>query len=156
MDSKYFQCRDTGKHLVVLEPLSSVAGPTLLSQVTLKFTDLGSCPGGINRRDTAVVFNLEVDGVCVGRRVLPVRVCTCPKRDRVHDEKSEMGRNNAKGSIDNQPSGEEKFWILANGKDNYEALRKVGELFEKNKCGDVVEWGEEVDKMNKKARLDIK
>ncbi len=24
-----------------------------------KFMDLGSCPGGLNRRDTAVIFTLE-------------------------------------------------------------------------------------------------
>ena len=38
-----------------------------------RFTDLGSCAGGINRRDTAVVFTLEKEGALLGRRVLPVR-----------------------------------------------------------------------------------
>jgi len=27
--------------------------------VGFKFSDLGSCPGGVNRRETAVIFTLE-------------------------------------------------------------------------------------------------
>lgn len=155
--SKYLQFSDTGKHLVVLDPLPRCSGSERFVPVTLKFVDLGSCPGGINRRETAVVFRLELEGVCVGRMVLPVRVCTCPKRDRMHDEKVEGSRNKIRGTDQEEKISEEgKFWVLANGKDNYDALRKVGELFEKNKGGNVDDWGEEVEKMNKRPRLEKK
>lgn len=156
VETKYLQFKDTGKHLVVLDPLPSYHGADQFIPVTVKFTDLGSCPGGINRRDTAVVFSLEVEGVPVGRRVLPVRVCTCPKRDREHDEKGEESSNKTKGGVEKQLArcGEEKFWVLAKGRDNYEALRKVGEVLEKVRGGDVGQWGQEVDRVNKKRRLD--
>lgn len=156
VETKYLQFKDTGKHLVVLDPLPTTHGSDQLIPITVKFTDLGSCPGGINRRDTAVVFSLEVEGVSVGRRVLPVRVCTCPKRDREHDEKGGEGSIKIKGDVEKQMDrgGEEKFWVLAKGRDNYEALRKVGEVLEKVRGGDVVQWGQEVDRLNKKQKLD--
>jgi len=154
VETRYLQFSDTGKHLVVLDNLPRCAGPEKFVPVTIKFADLGSCPGGINRRETAVVFRLELEGVCVGRAVLPVRVCTCPKRDRMHDEKAEGSRNKPILTGGQQLSEERKFWVLANGKDNYEALRKVGELFEKNKGGDVTDWLEEVERMNKRPKLD--
>merc|ERR1719412_2971453 len=53
-----------------------------------KFMDLGSCSGGINRRETALVFTLEdADGNVLGRQVLQLRICTAPKRDLEQDEK---------------------------------------------------------------------
>jgi len=151
VETRYLQFSDTGKHLVVLDNLPRCSGSDTFIPITIKFADLGSCPGGINRRETAVVFRLELNGVCVGRAVLPVRVCTCPKRDRMHDEKMEGSR---KIIGKQQQTEERKFWVLANGKDNYDALRKVGELFEKNKGGDVSDWLEEVEKMNKRPKID--
>jgi len=160
VETRYLQFSDTGKHLVVLDNLPRCSGSEKFVPVTIKFADLGSCPGGINRRETAVVFRLELGGVCVGRAVLPVRVCTCPKRDRMHDEKVEGNRKRLTTVGGQYHSEERKYWVLANGKDTYEALRKVGELFEKNKRegrgekGDVTDWHEEVDKMNKRPKLD--
>ena len=100
--------------------------------ITVRFTDLSSCPGGINRRETAVVFTLEQEGQgVVGRKVMPVRVCTCPKRDREHDEKERQGGSRGQGKRPPPPQeelqGEEgQFWVLATDRDNYEALVQVG------------------------------
>jgi hypothetical protein len=57
--------------------------------------DLGSCPGGLNRRDTAVIFTLEFGGDIIGRKVVPVRICTCPKRDLETEEKVEERKSPA-------------------------------------------------------------
>ena len=51
---------------------------------------LGSDVGGINRRPLKVVFTLELgEGQVVGRRVVDVRICSCPKRDRQQEEQKE-------------------------------------------------------------------
>lgn len=59
----------------------------MYSTYIFKFTCLGSCSGGINRRPIKVVFTLEHGGVTIGRRTLDVRICACPRRDLSNDEK---------------------------------------------------------------------
>lgn len=49
---------------------------------TFKFTCIGSCVGGINRRPTTVIFTLEQNNNVVGRQYLDCRICSCPIRDR--------------------------------------------------------------------------
>lgn len=51
-----------------------------------KFTCIGSCVGGINRRATSIVFFLEHDGQIIGRQSLSCRICSCPKRDKKNQE----------------------------------------------------------------------
>ena len=55
-----------------------------------KFTCIGSCAGGINRRATSVVFTLEQHGQILGRQSLSCRICSCPKRDRKAQESALM------------------------------------------------------------------
>ena len=158
VDVKYLHFTDTGKHAVLVSPLPPPAPGTTTVPITIRFTDLSSCPGGINRREIAVVFTLESEGRVVGRKVLPVRVCTCPKRDRQHDEKergsgSSSGRapgdkrapptqlretlvqtrsQGAAGEVQ-QPSTSgvaDEFWVLARGPENYKALRQVRLIFQ--------------------------
>ena len=152
VDVKYLHFTDTGKHAVLVSPLPAPAPGTTTVPITIRFTDLSSCPGGINRREIAVVFTLESEGRVVGRKVLPVRVCTCPKRDRQHDEK-ERGSGSSSGRVPSgkrappdqretlvqsqsqggaaevqQPSTSgvaDEFWVLARGAENYKALRQV-------------------------------
>ena len=54
-------------------------GSTFVAQI-YKFTCIGSCVGGINRRATAVIFSLEYQGRVIGRQSLSCRICSCPKR----------------------------------------------------------------------------
>ena len=51
-----------------------------------KFTCIGSCVGGINRRATSIIFTLEFQDKVIGRQSLNVRICSCPKRDKKSQE----------------------------------------------------------------------
>lgn len=46
------------RHSVVVDVPDPQAGSTEVS-FGYKFMDLGSCPGGLNRREAAVIFTLE-------------------------------------------------------------------------------------------------
>ncbi|XP_065299638.1 cellular tumor antigen p53-like isoform X2 [Dermacentor albipictus] len=71
-----------GRHCVRL-PL----GPEPFS---LTFGCRNSCPGGLRRRATEVVFLLQSpEGQDLARSVVQVKVCACPGRDRRHDEQGE-------------------------------------------------------------------
>ena len=149
-------------------------------QLAYKFMDLGSCSGGLNRREVAVIFTLELAGNVIGRKVLPVRICTCPKRDMETDEKHHEQRKNRIGimngsvppavvdTILNQPpiknEGDRKvlvekrnaYWVLAYGDENYQTLRTLGEALEKKDTGDTRHWQEEMKRINhgcKRKRL---
>ena len=56
--------------------------------ILIKFMCLNSDVGGPNRRPTQVIFTLE-DQCCsvLGRDIVNVKVCCCPKRDRVAEER---------------------------------------------------------------------
>ena len=139
-----------GRKFVQIDNLPSTnQSSNQCTSVSVKFTDLSSCPGGINRRDTSLVLALtDHSGQLMGRRVLPVRICTCPKRDREKDEREE--RETRHRDIEtHQNQGEvEEFWVLASSRDNYEALLKVGEVLEKKEGGDVDKWKEDVRNFN--------
>ena len=60
-------------------------GSNYVAQV-YKFTCIGSCAGGINRRATTLLFTLEQHGQILGRQSLSCRICSCPKRDRKGQE----------------------------------------------------------------------
>jgi len=141
INSKYYR-DNSGQHYVHLdEPLPADTGPLL---VTLRFTDLSSCSGGINRRDVGLVVSLEEDGESVGSALVPVRVCTSPKRDREAEEKQLRPVRKTTS----------QYWVLATNQDNYEALMKVGEVLERTAGGDVETWTEEVKKRNKKQKTE--
>ena len=139
-----------GRKFVQIENLPSTnQSSNQGTSVSVKFTDLSSCPGGINRRDTSLVLALtDHSGQLMGRRVLPVRICTCPKRDREKDEREERETRH-RDTETHQNQGEvEEFWVLASSRDNYEALLKVGEVLEKKEGGDVDKWKEDVRNFN--------
>ena len=75
-------------------------GSDYVSQI-YKFTCIGSCAGGINRRATSIIFFLEHDGRVIGRQSLNCRVCSCPKRDRKCQETSYM--KHSLGSVSGSP-----------------------------------------------------
>merc|ERR1711874_240880 len=85
----------------------------------------------------------------LGRRVLPVRICTCPGRDKEHDERQAGVTGGKKRKLelsDGDASG--SYWVLATDRDNYEALCAVGRGLEKQKSGNVAAWEQKVKKMN--------
>lgn len=126
-------------------------------QLGYKFMDLGSCSGGLNRRETALIFTLEDSlGKVIGRRLQYLRICTCPKRDYENDEKNrekQMSKNvlkNVGGEGNKHPiHGKRKaFWVLAYGEENYHALQAIGETLEKKDGGDVNLWNNTMKKFN--------
>lgn len=143
----------SGRHSV-MAPMSTSGSGCLLGY---KFMDLGSCCGGINRRETALIFTLEdVDGNVLGRRVLQLRICTAPKRDLDQDEKK-YDKNAAKTVLNMPPAPKlgakkEAFWVLAHGKENFEILKTVGEALEKKDGGSTVIWNESVKRHNKNMK----
>ena len=52
------------------------------------FMCFSSCASGPSRRPVEVIFTLEKDGQTLGRRVVEIRVCVCPGRDRKSDEEA--------------------------------------------------------------------
>ena len=146
-NAAYLMDPRSGRHSV-LTPLNPPQPGCSEVPLGHKFMDLGSCPGGINRRETAVIFTLEHAGEIYGRKVLPVRICTCTKRDMETEEKQvEKNRSNNEVSIvPDQKKGKvkvekrEAFWVLAYGKDNYEALKQMGTVLESKDGGDVAKY----------------
>ncbi|XP_064074370.1 cellular tumor antigen p53 isoform X2 [Vanessa tameamea] len=61
-----------------------------------QFVCKNSCSTGINRRPIDVIFTLEdVSGAVLGRHVVGARVCSCPRRDMLADEKQAGGKRRA-------------------------------------------------------------
>ena len=143
----------SGRHSVVA-PFSPSGTGVLLGY---KFMDLGSCSGGLNRRETALVFTLEDSeyvhnflvlilkfsycqiyawfflllifrGNVLGRQVLQLRICTCPKRDMDQDEKNsekQVSKNVLSNSRRLDPVSTDKrqaFWVLVS--DNLKLANK--------------------------------
>ena len=129
---KYFSTPN-GRHIVQIDnlPLRNHRTNYQTTPIKIKFTDLSSCPGGINRRDTSLVFCLiDQNGQAVGRKVLPVKICTSPKRDKAHDEKLERLTQRTEtgnsGTGDSQSQDDkDKFWVLATSRETFESLKKV-------------------------------
>ena len=167
MSSESLQVKYTtsnnGRRFVRIDNLPSTNSTDLESTtVSIKFTDLSSCTGGINRRDTALVLALtDSSGQPLGRRVIPVRICTCPKRDRERDEREERISRMREETDKRQQGGSvkeerETFWVMATSRENYETLLKVGESLEKKDGGDMDKYNEEVKRFNcsnKRRRL---
>jgi len=75
------------KRLSVVFPVHTPHQGTDKVSKLMKFMCLGSDVGGINRRPLKVIFTLEEGlGRVVGRKVVDVRICSCPKRDRQQEE----------------------------------------------------------------------
>ena len=81
-------CEDLASgRLSVLAPLDNLQQGDLSSSQLIKFMCLGSDVGGINRRAIRVIFTLEDNQArTLGRQVVEVRICCCPRRDRAIEE----------------------------------------------------------------------
>ncbi|XP_002738810.1 tumor protein 63-like, partial [Saccoglossus kowalevskii] len=102
-----------------------------------------SCVGGLNRRPIQVIFQLEKDNVVLGRRVLDVRICACPGRDRKSDEKrchpppKQIKRGASKTAGFQMSVGSKRrkgdddvYTLIVRGRENYEFLLKMKEALE--------------------------
>jgi len=84
--SNYCEDTDSGRLSVVMPVQTPHQGTDKISKL-MKFMCLGSDVGGINRRPLKVIFTLEEGlGRVVGRKVVDVRICSCPKRDKQQEE----------------------------------------------------------------------
>ena len=85
-DALYCEDLESGRlsSIVPLDPHQEGSSSSLL---LIKFMCLGSDVGGINRRPLQVVFTLEDDQTnIIGRDVVNVRICCCPRRDKLSEE----------------------------------------------------------------------
>ena len=84
-DALYCEDLESGR-LSVLAPLVPHQDHSS-SSLMMKFLCLGSDVGGPNRRPLQVVLTVEDGGAGVlGRDVVGVRICCCPRRDRYSEE----------------------------------------------------------------------
>ncbi|XP_017891491.2 cellular tumor antigen p53 [Ceratina calcarata] len=78
---------ERNEHLSIVTPLNRPQPGSEYVPLYFKFLCKNSCPSGMNRRPTELIFTLEDRNKQVlGRRRLPVRVCSCPKRDKKKEE----------------------------------------------------------------------
>ncbi|XP_025412779.1 cellular tumor antigen p53-like isoform X2 [Sipha flava] len=66
------------------------------TRLSYRFVCKTSCLSGMQRRPIVVIFTLEDNtGQVLGRRVLPVKICSCPKRDLEREEKDTKLQKNS-------------------------------------------------------------
>ena len=70
---------------IVSRPRLSASGALKL-ELKIRFTDLSSCVGGINRQEVAVVFTLFQANTPLGVKYMPVKICKSPWRDIILEE----------------------------------------------------------------------
>ncbi|XP_043270359.1 cellular tumor antigen p53 isoform X2 [Venturia canescens] len=130
---------DQGSHLSVITPLGMPQAGSDYVPMNFQFYCKNSCASSMNRRATELVFTLEThSGEILGRRRLPVRVCSCPKRDKEKEESENrlglvrvpkkrkisapVGKKAIiSGNIDTREYGVQ---FVIPGKENYQAVMK--------------------------------
>ncbi|XP_033103882.1 cellular tumor antigen p53-like isoform X2 [Anneissia japonica] len=148
--AEYAQDAGTGR-LSVLIPYDEPQVGTEFTTYLFIFKCTISCVGGMNRRPAMLIFTLEnKNGATLGRRVIEIRPCACPGRDRKNDEAecgkekrlkekptkktkvtaqsttiSQVGAKKRKLNTD-----DEIFTLTIRGRENYEMLRKINEALE--------------------------
>lgn len=86
----YYTCPETMRHSVILPYNGPQVGTEFVTEM-FAFMCFSSCASGPSRRPVEVIFSLERDGQTLGRRVVEIRVCACPGRDRKSDERTACG-----------------------------------------------------------------
>ncbi|XP_071479682.1 tumor protein 63-like [Diadema antillarum] len=142
--TQYFTDQN-GRHQLCVPYIAPQVG-TEFSKYLFSFKCFISCVGGLNRRKIQLLFTLENNNVVLGRRVLDVRVCACPGRDRKSEEKSrektkappkkplKRGASKVTSSLGvtsftkrRKAADEEIFYIPVQGREKYELLMKIKE-----------------------------
>ena len=97
-DSAIYEADQTSQRLSVIVPVERPQPGAQTFDFSLKFMCLGSDVGGINRRPLKVIFTLEDhlsqngEVIVLGRYTVDVRICSCPKRDKIQEEKKYVGK----------------------------------------------------------------
>ena len=82
-----YETDDSSGRLSTVFPVHSPHAGSDRVRELIRFMCLGSDVGGINRRPLRVIFTLETGpGTVIGRKVVDVRICSCPKRDKQQEE----------------------------------------------------------------------
>ena len=91
-DAAIYESDPKSKRLSVVVPFEKPQGGTHYCGHLYEFMCLNSDVGGINRKPVKLIFTLEQcyedgEGLSViGRYVVGLRTCSCPKRDKKQDE----------------------------------------------------------------------
>lgn len=99
----------------------------------LAFMCRNSCPGSPGRKATEVVFILQSpEGRDIARRVIEVKVCACPSRDRSHDEQAPTPSHSSRSPNNDSSSGSgnERPFYLTVRREHYPLLRLVHDSLE--------------------------
>ena len=95
-----------------LKSLLCVAVGTEYVTEMFAFMCFSSCASGPSRRPVEVIFTLEREGQTLGRRVVEIRVCACPGRDRKSDEKVACGEPSSSQGVRRSRKGWFKHIIV--------------------------------------------
>lgn len=126
-----YEEKDNG-HLSVVTPIHLPEDDSPYVKVYFKFFCKNSCVSGMNRRATELVFTLEDERKQIlARRPMVIRICSCPKRDKIKDEaelkessvkrKKQLTTNKKMSSCDKHVY---KVELNVVGKENYLAVHK--------------------------------
>ena len=91
-EAAVYEADPKSKRLSVVVPFEKPQGGTHYCGHLFEFMCLNSDVGGINRKPVRLIFTLEQafedrEGLSViGRVVVELRTCSCPKRDKKQDE----------------------------------------------------------------------
>ncbi|KYM94450.1 PREDICTED: cellular tumor antigen p53 [Cyphomyrmex costatus] len=78
---------EENEHLSILTPLRTPEPGSQYVAMCFKFFCKNSCPSGMNRRETELEFTLEDKRKKIlARQTLGIRICSCPKRDKIKGE----------------------------------------------------------------------
>ncbi|KAK7603191.1 hypothetical protein V9T40_003190 [Parthenolecanium corni] len=101
--STVYNCDPCTKRFSCRTPLSLPQAGADTTTLTYKFVCKTSCIGGMNRKPISVIFYLEdASGQEFGRQILAVKICSCPKRDKVKEETNEREKSNSSGGLAKQ------------------------------------------------------
>ena len=106
--AKYQTCPDTYRHSVTIPYHGPQVGTEYVTEM-FAFMCFSSCASGPSRRPVEIIFTLERDGQTLGRRVVEIRVCACPGRDRKSDEKAAGGEPSSSQSGKRSKRGKLQF-----------------------------------------------
>ncbi|KAH8284318.1 hypothetical protein KR018_003724, partial [Drosophila ironensis] len=113
---------------------STRGGGYVVQPLVFKFVCQNSCFG---RKETCMVFCLEnASGEILGQQVLDIKICTCPKRDRMLDERQKKGKKRKSRTGDDEPEEDESEVKPAKMPKSSEPVRDIKEETESNDSND--------------------
>ncbi|KAL0105986.1 hypothetical protein PUN28_016008 [Cardiocondyla obscurior] len=119
---------EKNEHLSILTPLYAAEAGAQYFPMCLKFFCKNSCQSGMNRRATELIFTLEDQSKnTLTRCTLPIRICSCPKRDKSKDETECTEPVKRRMLTSNMSSADKhvyKVELNVVGKENYLAVYK--------------------------------